>query len=313
MCERSLRSATFSGGAIATIRPPASPAFRPEVDDPVGLGDHVEIVLDDDDRVAGVDQAVQHAHQLLDVGHVQADGRLVEDVERVLVGSGAAGPAGSVGGVGPDLRELGDELDALRLAAGERRALLPERQVAEPDVLQQRQAAMDRRMRGEEVARRRRRSSRARRRWFAPASGRQRLGVEARAAARFAGHLHVGQEAHLDPLHPLALARFAAAARGVEREAAARCSRACAPRSSRRRAGGPSPRSRRRSPGTSAASCRSASGRPRARGRRARRRRSTRSRAGHRSTSCAARRRARRGWRGARRARAWTCPSRRRR
>ena len=35
-------------------------------------------------RVAGVDEPVQHANQLLDVGHVQADRRLVEHVERRL-------------------------------------------------------------------------------------------------------------------------------------------------------------------------------------------------------------------------------------
>jgi hypothetical protein len=58
-------------------------AFRPQVDDPVGLGDHVEVVLDHDDAVAGVDQPMQHADQLLDVGHVQAHRRLVEHVERV--------------------------------------------------------------------------------------------------------------------------------------------------------------------------------------------------------------------------------------
>jgi hypothetical protein len=51
-----------------------------EVDDPVGLGDHVQVVLDEDDAVAGVHEAVQDADQAFDVGHVQAYGGLVEDV-----------------------------------------------------------------------------------------------------------------------------------------------------------------------------------------------------------------------------------------
>ena len=95
----------------------------------------------------------------------------------------------------------------------------------------------------------------------------ERLGVEARAAAALARDAHVGQEAHLDLLHALALAAFAAPARRVEREAArvvaahARLGRVGEQPADRR------PRSRRRSRGTSAASCRSASGRPRARGR----------------------------------------------
>ena len=53
-----------------------------QVDDPVGRLDHVEVVLDDDDRVAQVDQAVEHVEQLADVVEVQAGRRLVEDVER---------------------------------------------------------------------------------------------------------------------------------------------------------------------------------------------------------------------------------------
>jgi hypothetical protein len=60
-----------------------------EIDDPVGLGDQVQVVLDHQDRMAGVDQAVQDADEALDVGHVQADGRLVEDVECRAIGAPA--------------------------------------------------------------------------------------------------------------------------------------------------------------------------------------------------------------------------------
>ena len=56
-------------------------AFGPEVDDPVGRLDHVEVVLDHEHRVAQVDQPAEHGQQLLDVVEVQAGGRLVEDVE----------------------------------------------------------------------------------------------------------------------------------------------------------------------------------------------------------------------------------------
>jgi hypothetical protein len=34
------------------------------------------VVLDDDDRLAGVDEPVEQAEQLLDVGEVEAGGRL---------------------------------------------------------------------------------------------------------------------------------------------------------------------------------------------------------------------------------------------
>ena len=89
----------------------AGAAFGAHVDDPVGGLDDVEVVLDHDQRVAGVAQRVQHVQQQLDVGEVQAGGRLVEDVER------AAGVA---------LGQLERELDALRLAARERRRALAE-------------------------------------------------------------------------------------------------------------------------------------------------------------------------------------------
>src|SRR5262245_17507740 len=49
---------------------------------------------------------------------------------------------------------------------------------------------------------------------------RERLRVEAPPMADIAHHAHVRQEAHLDLLEPLALAGFAAAARGVERKTA---------------------------------------------------------------------------------------------
>ena len=81
-------------------------ALGPEVDDVVGALDHIQIVLNDDHGVARVYEPLQHLHELVDVCHMQSGRRLVEDVY------GTAGiPAGKLRG----------ELDALRLAAGERR------------------------------------------------------------------------------------------------------------------------------------------------------------------------------------------------
>ena len=53
-------------------------AFRAEVDDPVGGADHVEVVLDHDQRMAGVDQPAEGLQQLRDVVEVQAGGGFVE-------------------------------------------------------------------------------------------------------------------------------------------------------------------------------------------------------------------------------------------
>ena len=85
--------------------PAAGAPFGPEVDDPVGRLDDVEIVLDHQHRVAGIDEVVQHLEQQLDVGEVQAGGRLVEQIERA---------AGAL------LDQFAGQLDALGLAARER-------------------------------------------------------------------------------------------------------------------------------------------------------------------------------------------------
>ena len=99
-------------------------AFGAEIDDVIGRLDDVEVVLDHHHRVAVIAQPAQHAQQLGDVVEMQAGGGLVEDVDGL-----AGGPA----------LQLAGELDPLRLAAGERRRLLAELDVAEgidgpPDV-----------------------------------------------------------------------------------------------------------------------------------------------------------------------------------
>ncbi len=100
---------------------------RADVDDPVGGADGVLVVLDDDERVAEVAQPGQGLDQPAVVALVQADRRLVQDVED-------ADQAGA---------DLGGQPDALRLAAGQgaRRAL--EREVVEPDVEQEAEPGVD--------------------------------------------------------------------------------------------------------------------------------------------------------------------------
>src|ERR687892_688890 len=82
-----------------------------EVDDPIGRLHHVQVVLDDHDRVSGCHQALQNRKQLADVVEVKSRGRLVKDVER---------PAGGATG------ELSGELHPLSLPTGQRRGRLSE-------------------------------------------------------------------------------------------------------------------------------------------------------------------------------------------
>ena len=148
--------ATSSGRALGDDETAAGAALGAHVDDPVGGLDHVEVVLDDDDRVAHVDQAGEHVEQLADVVEVQTGGRLVQDVDR------AAGGA---------LLQLGGELDALGLAAGEGGRGLAEPDVAEADVVERLEVAGDRGDGLEEVRAPPRSACSGRRRWTCPCSG----------------------------------------------------------------------------------------------------------------------------------------------
>ena len=59
-------------------------AFGAEVDDVVGGFDYVKMVLDGDDGVTCVYQAIEALEKAFDVGEVEAGGGLVEDVDGVL-------------------------------------------------------------------------------------------------------------------------------------------------------------------------------------------------------------------------------------
>ena len=78
------RAATGSAGALEDDPAAVVARRRAEVDDPVGVRHDRLVMLDDDDRLAGVDDPVEQTEQLLDIGQVQAGGRLVEDVDAAL-------------------------------------------------------------------------------------------------------------------------------------------------------------------------------------------------------------------------------------
>jgi hypothetical protein len=53
--------------------PAAASTFRTEIDDPIGLGDQIQIVLDHNHRMTSIHQALQHLHQPPHVRHVQSN------------------------------------------------------------------------------------------------------------------------------------------------------------------------------------------------------------------------------------------------
>ena len=97
---------------------------RPHVDEPVGAAHHLLVVLDDDDGVADVAQPLERPDEARVVALVEADRRLVEDVEDA-----------------DELRaDLRREAEPLRLAARERRRRAIQGQVADADIVEERQA-----------------------------------------------------------------------------------------------------------------------------------------------------------------------------
>ena len=119
---------TCSGVPVAITRPPSSPPSGPMSISRSAVLMTSRLCSITTTELPGVDQPLQHLEQPLDVGEVQPGRRLVEDVER---------PARR------DLAQLGRELHALRLAAGQRRRRLAEPHVVEPDVVQRLDAPAD--------------------------------------------------------------------------------------------------------------------------------------------------------------------------
>ena len=79
-------------------------AFRPQVNDPIGSLDHVQVVLDDQQRVARGAQLEQDLQQLGDVMEMQAGGGLVEDVQRLAVALRLSSAASFTRWASPPLR-----------------------------------------------------------------------------------------------------------------------------------------------------------------------------------------------------------------
>ena len=105
-------------------------ALGAEVDQPVAGADHVQVVLDHQQRMAGIEQLAQCAHQLGDVIKVQAGGGLIKHEQaappRRRLPAGAAG----FGGLG----QKAGELESLRLTARQRGHRLPQLHVLQPDI-----------------------------------------------------------------------------------------------------------------------------------------------------------------------------------
>src|SRR3954451_15796958 len=180
-------------------------ALRTQVDDPVSRLDNVQVVLDHEKAVTGLQQLLERGEQLRDVVEVQPGRRLVEDVEHAIAGL---------------RREVRRDLDPLRFAAGQRGRGLTETQVAEADLVEHLKASQDFRRGAEERQRLADRHVEDLVDASAAILDLEHLRLEALAFAHVAGDEHVGEELHLDLHFPFSFTCFAASAGDVEGEMA---------------------------------------------------------------------------------------------
>ena len=124
------------GVPATTTSPPRVAALGAEIDDPVGGADHVEVVLDDEQRVAGVEQLA---------GTRAAAWRCPRSAGRWSARRTGTACRGALvlESTEPRFGQVAGELQALRLAAGERRHRLAELHVLEAHVGERLQARGD--------------------------------------------------------------------------------------------------------------------------------------------------------------------------
>ena len=171
------------GCPLAHDETTATAALGPEVDQPIRRLDHVEIVLDDENGVALVDQPREDRQQSVHVLEVQTSRRFVEQVHGVTRRT---------------LGQLGRELDPLGLAARERRGTLPEPHVPETDVDERLHVSGDGRLVREEIERLRDRHVENLGDVLPLERDVEGVAVVPGPLAHLARHVDVGQEVHLD-------------------------------------------------------------------------------------------------------------------
>jgi hypothetical protein len=95
-------------------------SIGPEIDDPIGARDHVEVVLDENHGITPRNQLVEDPHERAHVGVVEAGGRLVQNVEHTAGGFPVARPVLATPGAlwaRRTARELARNLQPLGFAA----------------------------------------------------------------------------------------------------------------------------------------------------------------------------------------------------
>jgi hypothetical protein len=106
---------------------------RTEIDDPVCAPDQLQVVLNDQDRMAVLDQPLQCAHQHFNIREMKSSGGFVEQEQGWL-------PRARFGG--SELREMTDQFQALAFSARESVDRLAQAEITEAHLLEQSQTRL---------------------------------------------------------------------------------------------------------------------------------------------------------------------------
>ena len=115
------------GGARDDQLAAMRPGLGTKIDHPIGRLDHVQIMLDDEDRMPGLHQVLKGLEQDPDIFEMQASCGLVKNKERRF------GPGGFQPG---EFGEMTDQFKPLAFASGKGVDRLSQAQVSETDLLQ---------------------------------------------------------------------------------------------------------------------------------------------------------------------------------
>ena len=105
-------------------------AFGSQVEQPVAGADHIQVVFDHQQRMPGIEQLAQGAHQLGDIVEMQAGGRLVEHEQVAMTGHRLTAAAAVARGLG----QIPGQLEPLGLTARQGGHGLAELDVLQPHI-----------------------------------------------------------------------------------------------------------------------------------------------------------------------------------
>src|SRR5688572_25419305 len=103
--------------------------LRPEIDHPIGAFDYVQIVLNDDDRMARIHQTLENPEQDPHIVEMQTCGGFIEEEEGWSLWRAAA--------ICRRLRQVTNQFHPLVFSAGQGVDWLAQSQITEADLLQQ--------------------------------------------------------------------------------------------------------------------------------------------------------------------------------